>query len=133
MVLSVLTWVRTFCRPPLVCLRGDNVLAGDDGTVGASLAGGLNICDGSTLSLKRVLRGFVATCGVSLKFAVVLLRIDVLFVVGSFFGAGVNSSLASSLLKLGSSVSGESITTRRRVAALREGLVGDAADIFAVG
>lgn len=109
-------------------------MAGDDGTVGASLTGGLNTCDGSTLSLILFRRGFAAGCGVSLTLAVVLRRIEVLLVVVAvgFLGAGVNSSLTSSLLKLASSTSEESMTAWRRVAALLEDLVGDAVDILGV-
>lgn len=111
MELSVLIWVRPFCRPPFACFRGDPCLAGDDGTVGASLIGGLNTCDGSTLSLILLRRGFAAGCGVSLTLAVVLRLIEVLLVVVvDFLGAGVNSSLTSSLLKLASSTSEESMT-----------------------
>lgn len=104
---------------------GDAALLGEVGST--TLSGGLNICDGSTDSLKRAFRVRPVVRGVAGS-SVVFLREGALVVLA---GAGVNSSSFSSgrRLMIVLSSSSDSSTTLRRVAIRREGRTGDSVDI----
>jgi len=99
--------------------RGDAFLDGDEGSLGAMLSSGSNICDGSIPSPVFALRLRAFLVGDASTFAVVWRREDFL---GLRFGAGVNSS-SSGALKLISSSDSSTMTFLR--AARRVGLVGE--------
>ena len=104
------------------------------GEIGSSttLSGGLKICDGSTDSDARVLLALLRL-GVPVSVLVVLRRGEARVLLA---GAGVNSSSSSSSCLLLATVfsmselSSLSTTTFLRVAARRDGLSGEAADIL---
>lgn len=120
--LLFLIFARTLCRGAR--FRGDAFFVGDVGAEGSSLPAGANICEGSTDSLILVRRVLVVVFGVIVSSACFRLEVRVVLA-----GAGVNSSSLSSLLPCCSSSSDSSTTFRREAAALREGRVGDAADM----
>ena len=107
--------------------RGDAFFVGEAGSLGAMLSSGSKICEGSIPSPVFVLLPFVVFLGESSIFAVVCRRVDLRGL--AFFGAGVNSSSLSSLMRLNSSSDSSSTTTGLRVAR-RDGLTGDS--IFAI-
>jgi hypothetical protein len=112
-------------------LRAGARLVGDAGSLGAMLASGSNIWEGSMLSpvlARRPPR--TAFRGETSTLAVVCLR--VLFR-GLRFGAGVNSSSSSRMIVLWSlSSSSDSSTTSGRLAARRAGRIGDIEVIIVV-
>ena len=118
-------------RPPrgataLFRFRGDAFLDGDEGSLGAMLSSGSNICDGSIPSPVFALRFRAFLVGDASAFAVVWRREDFL---GLRFGAGVNSS-SSGALKLISSSDSSTMTFLR--AARRVGLVGETVAMLAM-
>jgi hypothetical protein len=106
--------------------RGDAFLDGDEGSLGAILSSGSNICDGSIPSPVFALRPRAFLVGDASVFVVVWRREDFL---GLRFGAGVNSS-SSGALKLSSSPDSSTMTFLR--AARRVGLVGETVAMLAM-
>ncbi len=119
--------LRPFRGEVLFRFRGEGLLDGEVGSLGARLSSGSNIWVGSIPSPVLALRALADRFGVALTLAVVCLLVDLR---GLRFGAGVNSSSLSSLIRLSSS--SDSSTTMVLRVARRDGRAGDSADMSTI-
>jgi hypothetical protein len=126
--ISGIAEVRRVPRPvaALFRFRGDALLDGDAGSLGAMLSSGSNICDGSMPSPVFALRLRASFLGDVSTFVVVCRREVFL---GLRFGAGVNSS-SSGALKLSSSSDSSTMIFFR--VARRAGRIGETVAMLAI-